>query len=97
MQPASTATTHSGDLPNSCGDSRPRLSGGPVPSGRCRPRTLLPLPRSHPDEGAPCPAGDPNTREGKKTVDVQQIKERFAALGISTDWTRFDRITKSEK
>jgi hypothetical protein len=31
--------------------------------------------------------------EGKKTVDVQQIKERFATLGIITDWTRFDRIT----
>jgi hypothetical protein len=32
--------------------------------------------------------------EGKKTVDVQQIRERFAALGIVTDWTRFDRITR---
>ena len=31
--------------------------------------------------------------EGTKTVDVQQVKERFAALGIATDWTRFDRIT----
>lgn len=31
--------------------------------------------------------------EGKKTVDVQQIKERFKGLGIVTDWTRFDRIT----
>jgi ribosomal protein L37E len=31
--------------------------------------------------------------DGKKTADIQQIKERFAALGIVTDWTRFDRIT----
>lgn len=31
--------------------------------------------------------------EGKKTVDVQQIKERFASLRIVTDWARFDRIT----
>ena len=31
--------------------------------------------------------------EGKKTVDVQQIRERFTSLGIMTDWTRFDRIT----
>lgn len=30
---------------------------------------------------------------GKKTVDVQQIKERFSELNISTDWARFDRIT----
>ena len=30
---------------------------------------------------------------GKKTVDVQQIRERFTTLGIVTDWTRFDRIT----
>jgi hypothetical protein len=32
--------------------------------------------------------------EGKKTVDTQQIRERFEALGISTDWKRFDRINK---
>jgi ribosomal protein L37E len=31
---------------------------------------------------------------GKKTVDVQQIKERFEGLGIDTDWTRFDRINE---
>jgi hypothetical protein len=31
--------------------------------------------------------------DGKKTVDTQQIKERFNALGIKTDWTRMDRIT----
>lgn len=31
--------------------------------------------------------------EGKKTVDVQQIKERFAHLGIATEWKRFDKIT----
>ena len=30
--------------------------------------------------------------KGKKTVDVQQIKERFNALGISVDWTRIDKI-----
>lgn len=30
---------------------------------------------------------------GRKTADVQQIRERFVALGISTDWVRFDRIT----
>lgn len=32
---------------------------------------------------------------GRKTVDVQQIRERFAALGIATDWTRFDRISEA--
>lgn len=32
------------------------------------------------------------TGEGRKTVDAQQIRERFAALGINTDWQRFDRI-----
>jgi hypothetical protein len=31
---------------------------------------------------------------GTKTVDVQQIRERFEALGIITDWTRFERITR---
>jgi hypothetical protein len=30
--------------------------------------------------------------EGKKTVDVQQIRKRFAGLGIPTDWKRFERI-----
>ncbi len=35
----------------------------------------------------------PYIGDGKKTVDVQQIKERFAGLNIATDWTRFDRIT----
>lgn len=29
---------------------------------------------------------------GKKTVDVQQIKERFKSLGIKVDWERFDEI-----
>jgi hypothetical protein len=29
---------------------------------------------------------------GKKTVDTQQIRERFAGLRISTDWKRFERI-----
>jgi hypothetical protein len=33
--------------------------------------------------------------DGNKTVDVQQIKDRFASLDITTDWTRFDRITKT--
>jgi hypothetical protein len=32
--------------------------------------------------------------DGKKTVDVQQIKERFESLDIITDWKRFDHITK---
>src|SRR5713226_2475180 len=30
---------------------------------------------------------------GKKTVDVQQIRERFADLGIKTDWERFKRVS----
>jgi hypothetical protein len=30
---------------------------------------------------------------GKKTVDVQQIKERFEGLGIIGDWARFKRIS----
>ncbi len=32
---------------------------------------------------------------GNKTVDAQQIKERFEALGIETDWKRFERINKA--
>ncbi|HEY1254262.1 MAG TPA: hypothetical protein VGF01_05750 [Terracidiphilus sp.] len=32
--------------------------------------------------------------KGKKTVDAQQIRERFEGLGIKTDWTRLDRITE---
>ncbi|MFK5893859.1 MAG: hypothetical protein QM504_11620 [Pseudomonadota bacterium] len=31
---------------------------------------------------------------GKKTVDVQQIKERFSGLGVDIDWTRVDKIIK---
>jgi hypothetical protein len=31
---------------------------------------------------------------GKKTVDTQQIRERFEGLGISTDWKRFERINE---
>jgi ribosomal protein L37E len=31
---------------------------------------------------------------GKKTVDTQQIRERFEGLGISTDWNRFERINE---
>jgi DNA-directed RNA polymerase subunit M/transcription elongation factor TFIIS len=30
---------------------------------------------------------------GKKTVDVFQIKERFDALGVQTDWKRFDKVS----
>lgn len=30
--------------------------------------------------------------KGKKTVDVQQIKERLTSLGIQVDWGRVDRI-----
>lgn len=30
---------------------------------------------------------------GKKTVDVQEIRERFSALGIKTNWTRLERIS----
>jgi hypothetical protein len=33
--------------------------------------------------------------EGKKTVDTQQIKDRFETLGIKTDWKRFDRINET--
>lgn len=33
--------------------------------------------------------------KGKKTVDIQQIRERFEDLGIKTDWTRLDRITEA--
>lgn len=32
--------------------------------------------------------------KGKKTVDVQQIRERFESLSIATDWKRFESITK---
>jgi hypothetical protein len=31
---------------------------------------------------------------GKKTVTVQQIKERFKSLGISVDWKRVDKIVQ---
>lgn len=30
--------------------------------------------------------------DGKKTVDVIQIRERFKSFGINTDWNRIDRI-----
>jgi hypothetical protein len=33
--------------------------------------------------------------EGKKTADTQQIRDRFEALGIKTDWKRFDRINET--
>ncbi|WP_431689479.1 hypothetical protein [Hahella sp. NBU794] len=32
--------------------------------------------------------------KGKKTVDVQNIKERFESLGITVDWKRIDKINK---
>src|SRR5262245_12173051 len=31
--------------------------------------------------------------DGRKTVDVQQIKDRFKELSITTDWKRFDRMS----
>jgi len=33
--------------------------------------------------------------DGRKTVDVQQITERFGQLGVVTDWKRFGRIAKT--
>lgn len=30
--------------------------------------------------------------DGKKTVDVQQIEDRFNSLGIEIDWKRFKKI-----
>ena len=30
--------------------------------------------------------------QGKKTVDVKQIEERFNSLGVSVDWTRMQKI-----
>ncbi|MGR5308174.1 hypothetical protein [Vibrio mediterranei] len=32
--------------------------------------------------------------KGKKTVDVQNIRERFKSLGIEVDWNRLERINK---
>jgi hypothetical protein len=32
--------------------------------------------------------------EGRKTVDIQQIKERFKSLGIGFDWSRYDKMTE---
>lgn len=32
---------------------------------------------------------------GKKTVDIAQIKERFTALGIQTEWALLDKITEA--
>lgn len=32
---------------------------------------------------------------GKKTVDIQQMKERFTGLGISTKWSLLDKITEA--
>ena len=33
--------------------------------------------------------------DGRRTVDVQQIKERFESLGITADWHRVDKITQT--
>src|SRR5688500_16658458 len=33
--------------------------------------------------------------DGRRTVDVQQIKERFESLGIAADWHRVDKITQT--
>ncbi len=30
--------------------------------------------------------------DGRNTVDVQEIKERFKSLDIKTDWARFEKI-----
>jgi hypothetical protein len=43
------------------------------------------------------PEFDPNGNvvfkgDGKKTVDVQQIEERFSSLNIETDWKRFKKV-----
>jgi len=35
------------------------------------------------------------TGDGRRTVDVQQIKERFESLGINADWSRVDRMTQT--
>jgi len=32
--------------------------------------------------------------KGKKTVDIQNIRERFESLGISVDWNRLERINR---
>jgi len=40
------------------------------------------------------PSGVNWVGKGEKTVDVQQIKERFKALNISVDWKRVDEINK---
>lgn len=32
--------------------------------------------------------------EGKKTVDVNEIRNRFKSLGISTDWKRLEQVQK---
>jgi hypothetical protein len=32
--------------------------------------------------------------KGKKTVDVQNIRERFDSLGIGVDWVRLERVNK---
>src|SRR5882762_10250264 len=33
--------------------------------------------------------------DGKKTADIQQIRERFEGVGIVADWKRFDRINEA--
>lgn len=34
------------------------------------------------------------TGSGKKTVDVEEIKQRLTALGVQVDWKRIDRLTR---
>ena len=41
------------------------------------------------------PAGLSFVGTGKKTVDLQQIKERLSSLGVGADWNRIDRITET--
>ena len=41
------------------------------------------------------PTGISFVGTGKKTVDIQQIKERFSSLGVGADWKRIDRITEA--
>jgi hypothetical protein len=33
--------------------------------------------------------------DGRRTVDAQQIKERFDSLGVGADWSRVEKITRA--
>jgi ribosomal protein L37E len=35
------------------------------------------------------------TGDGRRTVDAQQIKERFDSLGVGADWSRVEKITRA--